>query len=55
MRWLTPRPRAGTLLLAVWLIGTGLFALVPQLSFPGRDLLWALLAIASGVVILMDR
>jgi hypothetical protein len=55
MRWFKPRPKLGTLLLAVWLIGTGLFALVPRLSFPGLPEIWAVLAIAAGVLILIDR
>jgi hypothetical protein len=53
MRW--SRPKVGTLLLAVWLIGMGLFALVPRLGFNGLPEIWALLAIAAGVLILMDR
>jgi hypothetical protein len=55
MRWLRPRPKLGALLLAVWLIGTGLFALEPRLGVPGVGLIWPLLAIAAGVLILMDR
>ena len=44
----------GMPLLAVWLIGTGLFALVPRLGFHGLPEIWALLALAAGVLILMD-
>jgi hypothetical protein len=50
MRWLRPKPKLGTLLLAVWLIGTGLFALVPRLGFHGLPEILGLLAIAAGVL-----
>jgi hypothetical protein len=45
----------GMLLLSVWLIVTGLMALVPALSFSGEDKLRAILAIAAGVFILIGR
>ena len=43
----------GMLLLAIWLIAWGLVALIPALS--GLDLVLAILAIAAGIFILMDR
>ena len=44
----------GMLLLSIWLILTGLIALL-NLYFSGLSTLMAILAIASGVVILMGR
>lgn len=49
---LTQNP--GMLLLAIWLILTGLIALL-GLSFQGLPLIMALLAIAAGVLILIGR
>jgi hypothetical protein len=43
----------GMLLLAIWLIAYGLVALVPALS--GLGLVLAVLAIAAGIFILLDR
>lgn len=45
----------GMLLLAIWLILTGLFVLIPRLSFQGEGTLMAILAIAAGVFILIGR
>ncbi len=44
----------GMLLLAIWLIVTGLVALL-GLSFSGLPLILAILAIAAGVLILIGR
>jgi hypothetical protein len=44
----------GMLLLAVWLILTGLIALF-AFSFQGLSLVMAVLAIAAGVLILIGR
>jgi hypothetical protein len=44
----------GMLLLAIWLILTGLIALF-SLSFNGLGLIMGLLAIAAGIFILMGR
>jgi hypothetical protein len=44
----------GMLLLAIWLILTGLIALF-SLSFNGLDLIMGLLAIAAGIFILLGR
>jgi len=41
------------LLLAIWLIAWGLVALLPALS--GLYLILAILAIAAGIFILLDR
>jgi hypothetical protein len=43
----------GMLLLAIWLIAWGLFALIPALS--GLGLILAILAIAAGIFILLNR
>jgi len=43
----------GMLLLAIWLIAWGLVQLVPALS--GLSLVLAILAIAAGIFIVLDR
>lgn len=43
----------GKLLLAIWLIAWGLVALIPTLG--GLDLVLAVLAIAAGIFIFLDR
>jgi hypothetical protein len=45
----------GLILLAAWLIATGVLVLVPQLHFPRDPEVLAVLAIASGAVILWER
>jgi cytochrome b subunit of formate dehydrogenase len=45
--------RIGSLLLAVWLILTGLSGF--GLSFPGEGAILALLAIGAGIFILLER
>lgn len=47
--------RIGMLLLGIWLLVFGIPILVRALDFSGRDNVMALLAIAAGVLILMDR
>ncbi len=47
--------RAGSLLLGVWLVATGLLALFPSLHFAAAGTVLALLALAAGVLILMER
>ncbi len=44
----------GMLLLAIWLIVTGLVALL-GLSFSGLPIIMAILAIAAGVLILLGK
>lgn len=44
----------GMLLLAIWLIATGAIELI-DLSFSGLPVIMAILAIAAGVLILLDR
>ena len=44
----------GMILLAIWLILTGLLSL-PGVSFPSSGIVMALLAIAAGVLILLRR
>ncbi len=46
--------RIGMLLLAIWLILQGIIPLL-ALHFRGLDLLMALLAIASGILLLLGR
>lgn len=48
------RHELGMILLAIWLILTGLIALL-GLSFSGLGVIMAILAIAAGVLILLDR
>jgi hypothetical protein len=45
----------GMLLLAIWLILSGLLVLVPALAFQGHGTVLAVLAIAAGVLILIGR
>jgi hypothetical protein len=55
MRWpLAKKRNWGMLLLAVWLILTGLGAFV-QLGFVQLNLILAVLALAAGVLILLGR
>jgi hypothetical protein len=49
-----PTKKIGMLTLGVWLILTGLLPLV-NLSFAGLGTLMAILAIAAGILILLDR
>ncbi len=44
----------GVILLAVWLLLTGLLA-VTNLTFPARELIMALLAMSAGVTLLIAR
>ncbi len=46
--------RLGFLLLGIWLIMTGLIPLL-RLSFSGLEILMAVLAIAAGALILLER
>ena len=46
--------RLGFLLLGIWLIMTGLIPLL-RLSFTGLEILMAVLAIAAGALILLER
>lgn len=43
----------GMLLLSIWLIATGLLSFV-NVSFPSSGIILALLAIAAGVLLLLD-
>jgi hypothetical protein len=45
---------AGMLLLAIWLILTGLFALF-SISFAGEGVIMGILALAAGILILIGR
>ncbi len=44
----------GMLLLAIWLIATGLISIL-SLSFSGLGVIMAILAIAAGIFILLGR
>lgn len=44
----------GTILLAIWLIATGLFFLF-RVAFAGQPTVMAVLAVAAGVVLLLER
>jgi hypothetical protein len=46
--------KIGMILLAVWLILSGIIPLL-KLSFEGLPMLMAILAIAAGALILIDR
>lgn len=48
-------PKLGSLLLAIWLIAWALFQLVPALAFSGHGTVLAILALAAGGLILLDR
>jgi uncharacterized membrane protein HdeD (DUF308 family) len=45
----------GTLLLAIWLIASGVVAIVPELNSAGMETILAVIAIAAGVLILIRR
>jgi hypothetical protein len=45
----------GTLLLAIWLILHGLSIVIKQLNFEGMPMLMGILALAAGILILLDR
>jgi hypothetical protein len=45
----------GALLLALWLIATGVLALVPSLNSAAVGMIMAIVAIAAGVLILIRR
>ncbi len=49
-----PKSHLGILLLSIWLILQGVFALL-SVSFTGKDIVMALLAIAAGVLLLIGR
>ncbi len=48
------RRTVGFILLAIWLILTGLIALI-NLTFPGLDIIMAIGAIGAGILILIGR
>ncbi len=55
MRWFQSKPRLGIVLLGAWLIATGILHLVPRVGFSGSGEILAVLAIAAGVLLLLDR
>ena len=46
--------KLGMILLSIWLIATGLIAIL-HLSFTGLDIIMGILAIAAGLLILIER
>jgi hypothetical protein len=52
---LMPTKQLGRLLLAIWLIATGALVLIPNLNFTGSTNILAILAIAAGVLLILDR
>jgi hypothetical protein len=55
MAFWSKRPRLGTILLGAWLVATGVIQLVPAVNFSGSGTILAILAIAAGVLILLER
>jgi hypothetical protein len=47
--------KIGVLLLGIWLIATGVLGLVPSLNLAGSGNILALLAIAAGALVILDR
>jgi hypothetical protein len=45
----------GMILLAIWLILTGLMALVPSMTLPYAGVILGLLALVAGILILIGR
>ena len=54
MAWFRRTP-LGMLLLSIFLIAYGLLILIPALAFSGSAIVMAILAIAAGVLLLLDR
>ena len=48
------RMKVGNLLLAIWLILTGLFALT-NLSIPSREVVMGVLALVAGIFLVLGR
>jgi hypothetical protein len=55
VRFFQRKPRLGAVVLGAWLIATGILHLVPRLSFSSSGEILAGLAIAAGVLLLLDR
>ncbi len=55
MGWYGRWKSLGMLLLCIWLIAFGVLALVPALNFSASGAVMAILAIAAGVLLLLDR
>jgi hypothetical protein len=45
----------GRMLLGLWLVLFGLFALFPEVTFRYQPVLMALLAIVAGILVFLDR
>jgi hypothetical protein len=55
MRLFQSKPRLGVILLGSWLIATGILYLIPRVGFSGTGEILAGLAIAAGVLLVLDR
>lgn len=52
--WRRPS-RWGTVVLGAWLIAVGVLDLVPRLRFEGSSAVLAVVAIAAGILLLLER
>ena len=55
MKFFKSKTNWSSLLLAVWLIASGVLSLIPKLSFPASSEILAGLAIAAGICLLAGR
>jgi hypothetical protein len=55
MRFFNRGRRWGMVVLAIWLILSGLLGLIPALNFSNAGLVLAVLALAAGILLLIDR
>jgi hypothetical protein len=55
VRFFKSKTNWSALLLGIWLVATGLLVLVPRLNFSGSGEILAVLAIATGVCLVMGR
>ena len=47
--------KLGMLCLSIWLVLTGVFVMWPSLAFNGSQGVLAILAIAAGILLFLDR
>jgi hypothetical protein len=55
MRFWRRPTRWGALVLGAWLIASGVLQLVPRLQFEGSGTVLAVVAIAAGILLLLER
>ena len=55
MAFWSKRPPLGMIVLGAWLVASGVIQLVPALNFSGSGTVLAIVAIAAGVLILLER